>query len=190
MSDKFMTPEFRVNYANVLKPQKKDNASDKDKFSICMVFSKKLLKTDPKAKADYMAIKQACEKLAEATGSDQLPFKDGDEKEWKGEGDNPFEGCIYADASTQFTPELFDRNRNDIMTEEEFYNGCYARARVHCYDWTYKSKSGISLGFDAVQKLRDGEKIRSGGSAKDSFDALDPLDDDEVTEGGEDDLLV
>jgi len=174
MADKMMTGEFRVSYANVLKPQKKETPESPDKFSMSMIFNKKKLK-DPAEKAAFIALKAACEAMAaaeHAAGCKRpMPIRDGDEKEWKGEGESPYAGAYYCECTTKFAPECFDRNKQDILSENEFYNGCYARARVHVYAW-HNNGGGVSVGFDAVQKLKDGDKIGGGGDAKTDFDDL------------------
>jgi len=186
-NESVMTGEFRVSYPNVLKP------NDDGKYTVSMLFDKKKLKSNKAELAKYNELKAMVNKLLEKNECEQGPFRDGDERTTKdGKPDPVYAGKIYAEAKTQFEPEVFDRNRQDIISEKDFEPGCYARARVHAYHWTFKNKEGVALGFDAIQKLHEAlpgdPKIESRSSAKDSFDELDDAGDD--VSSSDDDLLA
>jgi hypothetical protein len=171
--NKMMTGKFRVSYPNVLKPQRKDNPTDKDKYSISMLFSKQLLKDDPQEMALFKRLTAEIKRVGSAAFPDGeckriQPMQDGDTHPKKKDIE-AYQGHYFCDASTMFLPECFDNNRQDILSEKEFYPGCYARARVHVYSWS-NNGGGVSVGFDAVQKLSDGEALGDGGSAKDDFE--------------------
>jgi len=185
-TEKMMTPEFRVSYPYVLDTNKNG------KYSISMIFYKKDLAANPKAKAAFLAMKKAADELYNKAfpkddAKRKSPFKDADKPGDVKNDDPNYVGSYYMEATTQFEPEVFDRNKQDIISKKEFYPGCYARARIHFYDYEGHG-GGISCGFDAVQKLRDGEQIGEGGSAKDSFD--DELGDMASGVNESDDLLL
>lgn len=189
MATKVMTPMFRVSYPYVLQP------NQDGKYSIAMLFDKQKIKDDAKYKAKFNALKKEIHRAGQeafpnADGKVRLmPIKDGDKEK---PNDENYAGMLYAEASTQFEPEVFDANKQDIISRKDFYAGCYARALVHCYAWRgTKSGDGISLGLDAVQKLADGEQIGEGGSQKNAFDddAVADVEADDVAESDDDMLL-
>ena len=100
------------------------------------------------------------------------PFRDGAEKETIGYG----EGTVFITFKTEEKngrPGLVDQNMQRIIEESAFYPGCYARATVNPYAWTYMGKSGISFGLQNLQKVGDGEPLGGGRSkAEDDFSTV------------------
>jgi len=186
-----MTGTFRVSYPYVLKK------NDNDKYAIAMLFDEKTLRRDAKEMSKFKELKAIVQEELDKHGfsKEQGPFRLGDEKKEKdGTPSAVYAGKIYAEAKTNFEPELFDRNKQDIISEKEFPAGCYARARVNAYRWDYKNKSGVALGFDAVQKLGDAlptdPAISSKAPAKEDFDDLDGDVASTDDAGTDDDLLM
>lgn len=165
-SGNIITPEFRVSYPYVFKPNKPMQAGSEAKYSISMLFDND---------ADLALLKQAAkEAVAEKWGANppknlRSPFRDQGEKD----GAGYVEGNIFITASSKTKPGLIDANNADIIDESDFYPGCYARATVRAYAYDQNGNRGVSFGLQNVQKLREGEPL--GGTrakAADEFEAV------------------
>lgn len=103
---------------------------------------------------------------AEAKGIES-PFSDGNEKY----NEDPEKFAAYRDTvivsfKSKYAPTVFGPDAKQItaMTQKDFYSGCWAVAHVNAYSWTFgKMKKGISFGFDAIQKIRDDERLGGTG---------------------------
>lgn len=174
---KIKTPEFRVRFASVFnKRAKKDDDGDdiegSEKYSVTMIFDED---------TNIKKLKLAAKKCAEAKfgkgkkGVRYDPFRDGEEKE---DLDGFEEGMQFASASTQFKPGIVDRSLDPILEQDEFYDGCYARATLHCYTYNKKGNKGVAFGLNNIQKTRDGDELSSGNNAAADFDEIEDDDDE------------
>lgn len=102
----------------------------------------------------------------------ESPFKDGNEKY----NEDPEKFAAYKDMvvvsfNSKYQPTVFgaDAKQINALNQKDFYSGCWAVMHCNAYDWTYKNKQGqimkrgISFGFDAVQKIRDDERLGGTG---------------------------
>ena len=168
---KVVTPEFRVSFPHLDKPQA--FRGNNPKYSVSCLFEKKVDLTKVK-KAAYNAV-------TEVFGSDKskwpknlrLPFRDGGEKTYDG----------YEPGMTWFTasknsdkgaPKVFDRNRDEIVdVKNEVYAGCWARATLiaYCYDKRKEfGTCGVGFSLLAIQKTKDGEEFGNNKNAAADFD--------------------
>jgi hypothetical protein len=198
MSDRVMTPEFRVSFPAVFKPE--PNMSGDLKYKVTMLFP---------LGADLSVLKNAAKEVTvEKYGADQakwpknlkLPFRDQGEKEYEGYE----EGAIFMNCNNKRQPGLIDQKKQEIIDEEEFYPGCYARATV--VPFVYEAKDpktgavlnrGVSFSLQNIQKTRDGEALGGGGrvAAEDEFEEIDSpsgsgSDSADPTGGDNDDLFA
>jgi len=170
---KLMTPKFRVSFPQVLKP--KAIGDGKAKYSMVCLFDIEVIKSDPEEKEKWGALVAAIKATAtEEWGADipnplKRPFRKGEDKE---QYDGYGEGIIYFNVSTTTQPGLVDEDVHDIINERDFYAGCYARATINPYAWTYMGKSGVSFGVQNIQKLADGEPFGGRTNATDDFDVV------------------
>lgn len=176
-NEKIMTPEFRAAFANVLTPTK--NQQGKEIYEITMLFPKN---------ADISKLKKAEKDAATKTwGADRdkwpenvkSPFRDGDKKGYDG-----YEGHVFVRASSKFKPGIVDQNCEDIISAEEFYSGCYARATIRAFTYDQQGNRGVSFNLFNIQKLRDGEKFSGGGNAADDFEPVNSGSDNASNYGG------
>lgn len=177
---KLTTPEFRVSFPSVFEAKKVNETDAKAKFSVQMLFRVGATKESTAAGekvVDITALKQAVANcLTEKFGADKakwpknlrLPFRDGKEKDYDGYG----EGVIFVGASSTMKPGLVDSNVQPIITPNEFYGGCYARATINPYYYDVKGNKGVAFGLQNIQKLRDGEPFSGRAKAEDDFDAI------------------
>ena len=193
---KIITPEFRVSFPQVFQARKinENDPNEKAKFSVLMLFR---IKETAKSKelgekvVNIDELKGAVRKILfdkfrenwrakteerKADGSKviHLPFRDGMET-GKKDKDGFGEGVVFCSASTLQRPGLIDGQKKEIMTANEFYGGCYARAEINPYWYNYKNlKQGVSLGLQNLQKIRDGEPFSGRSKPEEAFDAIEP----------------
>jgi Protein of unknown function (DUF2815) len=172
-----LTPEFRVSFPNVF--EKRAAAPGQEpKYSITMLFQ---VKTDPKAPKDAKIVDLAPimdivrGAIVAKFGADKakwpklrLPFRKGEEKTYNGY--NP--GIIFCAATSKMKPGVVDQNVKDIIEPNEFYPGCYARAKIAAFVYNTAGNQGVGLGLRNVQKIRDGEPLGGASSPQDDFDAI------------------
>lgn len=177
-STKVVTGKVRFCYANVFEPTAL-NEGDAPKYNVCILIPKSDTKT-------LAAIKNAIEnakvvgkaKIADKNGkipsTIKTPLRDGDEER----SDDPaFEGMMFVNANSTRKPSIVDKNLNPIMSQDEFYSGCYGRASINFYAFNVQSK-GIAAGLNNLQKLEDGEPLAGGSSAEEDFGGENQWDDD------------
>ena len=175
---KVLTPEFRVSFPNVFKP-KSSFEGQPEKYNCVMLFDKA---------TDISALKKAAKLAIAKKWGDKVPkglhnpFKDGDEKDYDG-----YEGCIYVNASSIQKPGLVDANVEPIISQGDFFAGCYARATVVAYAFENKLKKGVSFDLLNIQKIRDGEPFGfSRPKAEDDFEAIEGGSEDETSYADDD----
>ena len=167
MAKKITTPEFRVSFANVFKPRAFEG--QEPKYSLCMLFDKKTdLSALQKLAADAVAEKWP--NPSDRPKGLRNPFRDGDKEKADVEG---YEGKIFINASTKMKPGIVDQDVQPIISEEDFYSGCYARATLTAYAYDTAGNRGVAFGLQNLQKLRDGEAFSGRAKAEDEFSPVD-----------------
>ncbi|MDB4302995.1 DUF2815 family protein [bacterium] len=173
------TGEVRFSYVHVFEPQEGQDGG-RLKYSTAILI--------PKSDTKTIAALQAAQKAAIAEGKakdskfkpSRVPLRDGDTDPSK-EGDALYAGHYFLNASANENrkPQVIDETRTKLLTsEDEFYSGCYGRAVLSFYAYDNVSK-GVACGLEAIQKLRDGERL--GGKRVDAFDAFaDDEDSDDM----------
>lgn len=161
---RMITPEFRVSYPHVFKPQS-PKATDKKKYSITMLFKKdtELMGSSPDGKPRSLKriIKNA--KLAEFGAEENWPdglaspIIDGDSPQYRDKPGYKGHWVLKATSSEDQRPGVVDQEMTPITEPAQLYPGCYARAYVYARVWEYMGKKGVQLILDHVQKLRDGK---------------------------------
>jgi ssDNA-binding protein len=173
-----MTPEFRVSYPKVFKPEL-NKLSGKTEYSLQALFK---LGADltPLKKAALEAInaKWTPEKVKQLQAASRLrsPFRDqGDREkldEATGKSVMPIgyeKGAIYITLKNAQRPGVVDGNVQPIIDETLFYAGCYARATVRAFAYEQKGNCGVSFSLSNVQKVRDGDPFGSRTKPEDDF---------------------
>jgi hypothetical protein len=181
---KIITPEFRVSYPHVFRPQKND-LNGKMEYSVVAVFAKA---------TDISALKKAAESvLTEKFGADKAkwpanmrnPFRKCSER-WKNVEGKMVPPAGYEDgdavfmtlkATEQYKPGIVGPDMQDIIEPKDFYAGCFARASVRPYFYDQKGNKGVSFGLNNVQKLRDGDPLGGSSRPTDDFQAVEGHDD-------------
>jgi len=175
-SNKLRTPLFRAAFASVFKTRTYEEGTPK--YEITFLFPKA-----GKDKADLTTMKAAVKTAAlNHWGSKEKipkglksPFRDGDDTEWDG-----FAGHTFVRASSLYRPKVINREGVELMTDEEFYAGCWAYATVNAYAYDTKGNKGVSFGLQNLLFVRDDEPFSGKSSAEDDFSDL-------IEEGSTDD---
>lgn len=168
MSDKIVTPEFRVSFPQLLEA-KCAPGSSVAKFSVVALFPKT---------TDLSGLKKLAVEARDAKWPDpakrpkklRSPFRDGDVEKGDIEG---YEGVTFVTLSSQIQPGVVDRNNVELIgadIKREIYPGCYARASVVAYAYEKAGNCGVAFGLRNIQKLRDGDPLGgAGGKPTDDF---------------------
>lgn len=166
---KVVTGKVRFCYVNVFEPTAMDDKS-KPKYNICILIPKTDTVTLTKInKAIETAKELGKAKLADKSGkipaNIKTPLRDGDIDR---SDDEAFAGCMFINANSLRKPKIVDRDLNPIMSQDDFYSGCYGRASINFYAFNFSSK-GIAAGLNNLQKLEDGEPLMGGSSVEEDF---------------------
>lgn len=180
--EKFKTPEFRVSFPKLFKPEA-FKEGDEPKFSITM-----LVDGAGQASDAYKKLRGAAKKaFVEKFGLAEWDNTPKDAQGWPVGYHNPFatptptqlekydgyeEGTIILRASTKFKTPLVDENVQEIIEESKFYAGCYAWAYVQMNAYKNGANKGVSFYLQGVQKTRDCEAFSGRANAEDMFDKV------------------
>ena len=165
----------RISYVYVL-GEGRTNNEGKRSWSLTAL----IRKDDPQVAAIREAINAAKAKDAGKVGKGSVrsPLLDGDAKDddgnFKYKGDE-HRGCYFLRCvNYNRRPAVVDRNVQPIMDPDEIYSGCYANVRLSFYGYNSGTNKGLSPGLDAVQKVKDGERLSAGGvKAEEVFTAVE-----------------
>lgn len=169
---KCLTPKFRVSYPAVFEAKSFQNQPAK--FSIVCIFDKKTDLKDLKRAAANAALEKFGPKEKWPKNL-RLPFRDGDTER----GDTPgYENSIFITASSKQRPGVVDKSLNEIISEDDFYAGCYARATLIAFAYDQMGNKGISFSLQNIQKMEEGERFGGRREASTEFEKIDDGSDD------------
>ena len=164
-STKCKTPVFLSSYAFVHEP--KETPNGEMKYQICSIFKKSDLK-------DWKPVIQAiANAAAKKFGADtakwpknlKCPMRDGDEERDNAE----YEGAIFMNSGSKNKPGIVDRHLNPIMSADEFYSGCYARASLTFYSYDVSGNKGVGCGLNNLLFWEDGSRLDGSTTAENDF---------------------
>ncbi len=168
-STKVITGKVRFCYAHVFEPTSIEEGGTK-KYNVSIVIPKSDTATIKKINdAIEAAMQLGMEKIGKngkVSPNLKMPLRDGDVDRTE---DSAFEGCMFVNANSTRKPEIVDKNRDAIMSNDEFYSGCYGRASLNFYAYNANGNKGIACGLNNLQKLEDGERLAGGSTAEDDF---------------------
>jgi hypothetical protein len=199
---KVTTPEFRASFTYIFKPQDPmpGAADPTPKYGVTMLFDEKARATPAYKAMRDLAVAALKEKFGDKVVPDgsgwfklkvaegafkelKNPFRDGAEK---AELDG-YAGMVFVAATTKMQPGLVGPDLQRIISEQDFFSGCYARATVTAYGYDKSGNRGAAFGLQNVQKLRDGEAFSGRTAAENDFDEVDGSFD--KVDGGEGSFL-
>jgi hypothetical protein len=169
-SQPIKTPLARLSHPHLFKKYGRDG--QKAKYQATLIFA---------SGTDLSALRDRVIEVAKAQWGEKAvkmlqegiiknPFLDGNGKQGRdaeGElkpGMGP--GVVFIRCSSESVkPKVVDQKRAPVEDEDAVYPGMYVYAMVHAYAWEHPSNGkGISFGLDAVQLVRDGERLGGGGN--------------------------
>lgn len=183
MSDeelRVVTPEGRFHYCAVFTPRQRDS-DDGDgprdpMYETTIIFS---------PGTDLTKLKDAAAKCAADRWGDKVkkmtlnsPFLDaGQREEYEGYED----GGVFIRTKSKFKPEVIDGKKQPIISEDEFFSGCWGRASLVPYAYDRKGNKGVAFGLRNIQRSRKDDFLPEGGggvAASDEFGEIAEPDQD------------
>ncbi len=166
MDTKIITDKVRFSYAHVFEPTSVSEDQAK-KYSVSIIISKDDKKTLKKVTDAIAAALEAGKAKfgGKIPKKVKTPLRDGDEER---EDDEAYENSFFLTANSTRQPQIVDANLDAIMSQEEFYSGCYGRASLTFYAYDTSGNKGIACGLNNIQKLEDG--VRLGGAISTAAD--------------------
>lgn len=185
---------MRFSFANVF--EAKPVLGSEPKYSIQVMIPKTDTKTVEQIKA---AIKSAMDlgisKSFFTAGSTKARdfkacLRDGDAEAEAEEGDSKayLKGHYFFNASCNENnpPAVVDRFAKPIMSQSDFYSGCYGCIDVNFFPYKF-GKGGIGAGLNSVMKREDGERLDGRLDAETAFAQV--VDDEADAQGTVDELV-
>jgi len=164
MSNAININNARVGYLSVF-GEGKVNENGRRSWSLTAYIPK----SHPQVDAIKAAINAAKEKDAPKIGKTGIksPLLDGDAKNDDGtfryKGDECRGHYLLRCVNYNRRPSVVDQSVQPILDPEQFYSGCFANLRISFYGYAGSANKGISPGLDAIQKVKDGERLSGAG---------------------------
>jgi hypothetical protein len=128
-------------------------------------------KNSPQVAAIKAAIEAAKVKDAAKVGKTNVksPLLDGDAKgddgeSFKHKGAENRGHYLLRASNYNRRPAVVDQTVQPILDPDQLYSGCYGNVRISFYGYSSSTNKGISPGLEAVQKVKDGERLAGGGA--------------------------
>lgn len=150
----------------------RENKNGKEKYSCRFVIDKNDTETLDKINAAIEAAYEDGEtklrgkgKSVPALSAISTPLHDGDLER----PDDPnCENALYMNASSDFAPQCYDLELNEI-DPTELYSGCYARVCITFFAYNVTGGRGIACGLNSLQFIADGERLAGKADPKADF---------------------
>jgi hypothetical protein len=173
---------FRISFPKLFKPVAFGNG--KPKYSMVMLIPK----NDPQIKELKKLVADTAREFwpeeNKRPKNVMNPIKDGDtdlmeDGTLRCEKYPEMAGHYVVSASTVDRPGVVDHDVQPILDETEIYSGCFCRTKVHAYAYGPSKtnpliKSGVAIGFNNIQKVKDGEAFTGKSRPEDDFGPVSP----------------
>ena len=160
---KITTPAFRVSFPSLWEPQGYEN--QEAKYQVTALFPATTDISALKAFAKAVAVLKWGDKLP---GKLSLPWHNGNDKlDSEGNIRAGYKDTVWIRFTSKKQPVVVDINKQEILTENEIYGGCWARASVSCYAYDKAGNKGVAFGLLSLQKLKDDEPFGGAHSNPD-----------------------
>lgn len=171
---KVSTPEIvRFSYVNLKEANLAPGATE-PKYGMSVIIPKTNKKTLRLIEdAIEAAAELGKEKFGKSFKAKKLPLRDGDvERE-----DAAYAGSFFLNANAKNRPGMVDRKVQPILDLDEIKSGDWGNVSLNFYPFNVNGNSGVAVGLNHVQKVKDGEPLGAVTNAADEFDEVD-FDDD------------
>ncbi|MDA8113552.1 MAG: DUF2815 family protein [Acidithiobacillus sp.] len=184
------SPPLRVSYTQSLFTPKTFQQGQKPAYSMTAMIDKNVPEQMAWLKQLYKDAEEAlAEKWPDPAKRPRIPligetnslFKDGDKTTDKQgvplkEKNPEYAGHYILRMSSKVKPFVVDRNRQEILTADEVYGGCFCKVNCNVYTYEMELNKGITCGINGVQKWAEGERFGGGRPSLESmFDAAPPV---------------
>lgn len=175
---KVIAGPVRFSYAHVWEPSAIEEGQEK-KYSVSLIISKENKKLIAEINKAIEAAKQQG-KTSKFGGKIPAklknPLRDGDDER---PDDENYANAFFINANCKTKPGIVDKDRNPIMSQDEFYSGCYGYASVTFYPFNTSGNMGIACGLNHLMKTKDGEPLGGRSSVDADFAELVVEDEDD-----------
>lgn len=86
-------------------------------------------------------------------------------------------GWRYTNAKSDYQPAVLDQKKQEILDEKKIYPGVWCRFHLTAYAWENpKNNRGVSFSLNAVQLVREDDRLDGRKTAKDVFGEIESDD--------------
>jgi hypothetical protein len=167
-----LTPEFRVSWPKVFKPERNE-LNGKDEYSVQALFAPGTDMSKLVAAAQAALTKTWGEDKTKWPQNLKTPFKTQSATRIKDgkqvPNDGHVDGAPMLTLKTTQKPGVVDSQVQPILNEAEFYAGCYAIASVNASTYDQKGNRGVSFYLQNIQKVRDGDALAGRAKPENEF---------------------
>jgi hypothetical protein len=87
------------------------------------------------------------------------------------------EGWKYLNAKSGYLPAVLDQNKQEILTEDRIFAGCWCRFHLTAYAWEHpEGGKGVSFSLNAVQLVREDARLGGRKDAREVFGSVEVED--------------
>lgn len=171
---KVSTPEMcRFSYVNLVEAKLAPGATT-PKFGMSLIIPKTNKKTIRAIEDAISAAEEAGrDKFGKKWVAKKLPLRDGD----KEREDEAYENSFFLNANSNNRPGMVDKKVQPILDPKEIKSGDWGNVSLNFYPFNVNGNSGVAVGLNHVQKVKDGEPLGSVSNATDDFDEVEFEDD-------------
>ena len=189
MSKQIVTPAAILSYPHLFKPQAPMEEGGTPMYGCVLVFTKDADLRELKAAALEAATEKYGDKAAGMIRAGKLkwPFRTDDDKGYP-------EGSCFISPRSKDKPLVVGRFKDPtdgkaVVIEDEavVYAGSIVKGLVKAYCYDRSGNKGVTFGLNGIQKWADGDRLDGRVSARDAFDAEEPVTADLADMTGEDD---
>jgi hypothetical protein len=178
--DRFMTPEFRLNYPNLCTRRGQDEEFDPGRYTVQAVFFPD--ETDLSLMASQIA---DCAKKAGYKKGWSSPIKENEEY-----GDDVQIANLKYYAK-RGKPVVIWADKTPVESDEDIIPGSYAKAIISFFAYDQKGNKGVICTLESIQLLGGGKRFVGGGAAAAAKRADEEFEEEEyeaTAENDEDDF--
>jgi len=189
MSKQIVTPPAILSYPHLFKPQAPMEEGGNAMYGAVLVFAKDTDLRELKAAALEAATEKYGDKAAGMIRSGKLkwPFRTDEDKGYP-------EGSCFISPRSKDRPLVVARYKSpvdgkaeEITDEAVVYAGAIVKGLVKAYCYDRSGNKGVTFGLNGIQKWADGDRLDGRVSARDAFDAEEPVAADLSDMTGEED---
>lgn len=169
----------RISYPALFQPKQIAGQGD-PKYSAAFIIDAKNPGLQKLKDAANEAVKKAYPDGKIPHGFKALPLHKGEDKY---PNDSTYAGQYILNTSAKSAPAVVDQNMGKVIDPSRVYPGMFVNVAVSVYTYNQTLSKGVTTGLEAVQLVRDGERLDSRPNVNDLFKPI------EVNEGDSAGLL-